>query len=99
MTPQQELKKIKADFQKKIEALAERVRDEMVVPKCGEHDLHFVSGMGTYFFAKNTSAAAQTIDSQDDALMRRYGLGRVFEVLYLEVMPNDFLGTYVRDVR
>ena len=104
MTPQQELKKIKADFRKKIEALAERVRDEMVVPKCEEHDLHFVSGMGTYFFGKNTSSPrnfgdSQTIDSEDAALVRQYNLGRVFEVLDSEVTPDDFLGTYVRDVR
>lgn len=47
-----ELQLLHHDFIADIEALAERARQEVVIPFCDKHKLWFVSGMGVYSFDK-----------------------------------------------
>ena len=46
-----ELERIQAEADRATDALAERVRVEIIAPICERHGLEFISGMGSYSFA------------------------------------------------
>lgn len=47
-----ELERIEAATYAAIDAVAERVRTEIVAPACRKHRLQFTQGMGTFFFSR-----------------------------------------------
>lgn len=48
----EQVKKAQDDYQSTIVSIADRVRQEIVLPACVKHKLTFDSGMGTYSFSK-----------------------------------------------
>lgn len=76
----------------RVQELAERLREELVLPKCRKRGLTFLSGNGDYFFLDPSGAR---IGTGDDAQIKRYGLRRIFDILDTEIGYNEHLGFWV----
>lgn len=86
---------LKENFDRQIQALADQVRAEVIIPLCQKHNLQFTSGMGVYFF----SQGRKTFDysDRDSSSYKRLGLKKAFDLLNLEVSYNRTLGDYMCD--
>jgi len=97
-----ELESIQADFRAKVEALADKVRTDLMIPVCRRHQLEFYSGNGTFFFdweELQLSSLHTGLDTPEGRAIKRFRLQSILEVLDLEVSHNNHLGFYCRDVR
>ena len=47
---QRKLDELRDEMARDVDALAEKVRAELVIPFCDKHSLKFVAGMGTWLF-------------------------------------------------
>ncbi len=91
------LDSLRDDFQKKCEALGDKIRTEVVIPACKKHKLKFLQGMGTYFFSRGSKTYGADHDDMSPAL--RETLVPIFNLLDTQVFNNDVLGYYVGDVK
>lgn len=96
------LDKLKNDFAKKVQALADEVREE-VSAICVKHKLDYLSGNGVMVFYGSWGGDEVSIGNSRDAETDYDGafsyLVKIFEVLELEIGRDDYLGYYVADVR
>lgn len=103
-----ELESCREAYHAAVEALADRVRRELVIPTCRRRKMTFTSGMGDYFFSRSADhprirapwGLGETIGSADEARATPgcKGLARIFAVLDVEVEYNHPLGFWVCDV-
>lgn len=83
-----------------LEALAEEVREQYVVPACKKSGKHFLSGNGSFMFCGERQDRNDTIMDVDDAIIdRKRYLIPVIDILDIEVSHGDHLGFYVRNVQ
>lgn len=96
------LEQLRQNFHAGVEQLAELVRSELVVPACRRLGMRFISGMGTFFFAKPGVPPSDPLHSigadWEAKLAHRESLIPVLEVLNLEVEHGQCLGFWVADV-
>ena len=89
------------DFLHAVDQIAERVRKEVVIPVCTKYKLTY-TGNGVLFSELNPPEDDEPRDFRSmgdvEAYGRNYDLSEAFEILNLEVSPNDCLGFYVHDV-
>lgn len=102
---------LRAEYQKQIEALADDVRERLVVPLCEKHDLSFLAGNGDYAFyrrgykpgsLKSISELWCITDCEENDDLRRGSLAEfteVFKALRAEVDGHLTLGMYVCRVK
>ena len=83
-------------FDEDVSALAEKLRQEVIIPVCKKHRLKFLSGMGRFFFYRGEKTYNDTHDHMSDSL--REDLKPIFDLLNTEVSHNQYLGYYVDDV-
>jgi len=57
-----ELKLLSHDFITDLMEVAERVRQEVIIPFCGKHNLWFYSGMGSWYFERRDDAGIGSSD-------------------------------------
>lgn len=94
------LKKSQDTFYEEVRAIAEKIRREVIIPVCKQHNLEFVSGNGTYFFTTNNGKTVSDGHVRhDDTTKYDRALKPVFELLGEEVIYNQQIGDYVLDVR
>lgn len=84
-------------FDKEVSDLAEKIRQEVIIPACKQHKLEFISGMGTFFFTTQSGTYIYGRDYEGERLEKR--LKPVFDLLNKEVSQNQCLGYYVSDVK
>ncbi len=84
-------------FEENISALADQIREDVIIPVCKKHKLIFISGMGSFFFARGDKTYTDTHDRMSDSL--REDLVPILNLLNTEVTHNQYLGFYVDDVR
>ena len=91
-----ELDRAQMAYNNRCEAIAEAIRQQLVIPFCRKHRLVFSAGMGTFcFFGIDTKKQVDRFD-----LERMPGTKRLLAALDLNVDGNNSLGTsYVYDVR
>lgn len=88
------LERAQKSFYVKVTALANKLRKEVVIPLCKQHNMCFYSGMGRFFFDKNGEVLTPDYSPKK---ITKYSLGEVFEIMQMEVVPNRQLGEYVSD--
>lgn len=79
------------EHEKKLEALAEKVRQEVVIPYCKKKGYEFYSGNGTFFFSDIKTN--ENIDICWDSK------NKVDKLLCMEINYNHQLGDYVCNVK
>jgi len=93
-----EIDKAQTAYSNRCEAIAEAIRQELVIPFCRRRRLEFAGGMGTWAFYKIGGKPGDNYSLSD--LERWRGTKRLIAALELSVDHNNSLGTsYVRDVR
>lgn len=99
MSFEEELEFLQKEFDSKVQALADRVRQELVVPVCKIHGLRFISGMGTFFFSKGkVNVGSLPTGYDEERLNEQCNLSPIMEILDLEVSHGQYLGYWVSDV-
>ena len=81
---------------KELERLGARVRTEVVKPICDKHQLHFLSGNGTWVFFNQRG---DSFGSIEEAERLGYKMRRVFKVLEAPVDTHTDLGCWVSDYK
>ena len=77
-----------------VAGFVRRVRQEIVLPFCSEHDYTFVSGMGTYFF----------VDKDDQNISVEYSVNLdpemelIFKALDAEIVGRFSVGEFMNDI-
>lgn len=101
-----ELQSIQDETRRRIEALADRVREDVVIPLCRRYKLNFVAGNGTFYFFDpkldvHHSVTPRAMMSGSEVAMRARlpDVAEAFKILDLEVSHGDYLGFYITDVR
>lgn len=79
------------EHEKKLEALAEKVRQEVIIPYCRKKGYEYISGMGDFFF--NVVKTNEIIDICWDST------NKVDKLLCMEINYNHQLGDYIGTVR
>jgi hypothetical protein len=96
------LKAARAKFEREVSELAEKIRDQVIIPLCLKHGLTFISGNGTFFFT-DVKGNDYTSDDVDAAYAGNKKIHKavsgVLHLLNEEVSHNQVLGYYVGDVR
>ena len=101
-----ELQDIQNETRRRIDALADRIREDVVIPLCRRHKLNFVAGNGTFYFFDpkldvHHSVKPRAMMSEPDVALqaRLPDVAEAFKILDLEVSHGDYLGFYIGDVR
>lgn len=99
------IEKAQRDFDKQIDAIAEDVRQRLVIPFCKKHRLCYRAGNGTFAFfpAKGHRARSRVVMGSPfggvaDAKRAGLHMKRLFAALETWVSVNSSIGDYVRDV-
>lgn len=79
------------EHEKNLEALAEKVRQEVIIPYCRKKGYEFWSGMGTFFFSDIKTDKHIDIDC--------FSSNKVYKLLCMDINYNRQLGDYVCNVR
>lgn len=80
-----------SEHEKKLEEIAEKVRQEVVIPYCKKNNCEYFSGMGTFFFSDITTGYHTDIDCVSS--------NKVHKLLCMDINYNRQLGDYVQNVR
>ncbi len=97
------LAKVMTDARAAIDALADKVRAEVIVPICREHGLRYMAGNGTAIFIGKGRHKEDTISCAWEATDRyggRYAyLAPIFQqVIDLQIDNVQVLGFFISDV-
>jgi len=102
-----EVEAINAKREEAILAIADRVREEQIIPICQKYGMRFLSGNGAFFFCeaegKEFRIGPMEVEFDQDTLGRKVSsrfprIAKVLEVLDMEVGYNSCLGYYVGNV-
>lgn len=104
-----EIEAINARHEEAILAIADRVREEQIIPICQKYGMRFLSGNGTFFFCeargseKEFRIGSMEVEFDQDTLGRKVSrrfprIAKVLEMLDMEVGYNSCLGYYVGNV-
>lgn len=80
-----------SEHEKRLEELAEKVRQEVIIPYCKSKGYEFTSSMGDFFFTDLKTGEFISIN--------QYSSNKVHKLLLSDINYNHQLGDYVCNVR
>lgn len=86
------------EYVEKLEAIGEKIREEIIVPICKKRQFSFTAAMGTYFFWDERPGKQRSIHNVDAEQLNYKDVVEAYKIL--DIVGIQFeIGHYIRDFK